>query len=311
MIEVFSFSNGKINVSDNLNNLIGFTWIRCVNPTKSQLKQVTKSSGILEEGLFLSINEDERPRVSVKKCVEIIYRTPYVKKDDIITLPIYFYIHKNVVVTIEKRNDETFEKLSELMKDDGKKVVMKRRVGYFIYYVLDEINDRFLNHTDAIAERVDIIEDQRDISTKSVEKVYDSSVALSYFNQALLANIEVLNSLRKNHSVAFSASDREKFAEVYSDALYILDAARTQREIISNLFNLQSIISSNKLNEFMKRLASLAFVVMIPTLITGVYGMNFIHIPLREHPYGFIITVMFMIVISSLFTMFFIKIDWL
>ena len=311
MIKIFTLRRDKINSIKPNQVGKGMTWIRCVKPDEKTITLLSKISKIPLEEFKESIEEEERPKVSHKKYLEIIYRAPFIERDDIITLPVYFYICKNLIITVEKQPDITLDKISELMKTNKRKFLFRKGQGYFIFYVLDAINDRFLGHIDKIADNIELFQEKRVLSDKETEHIYDSSVALSYFNQALLANIEVLNTLKKSYFKVFKKKDRELFAELYFDALHILDTEKIQREVISNLFNLQSIISANRLNVFMKRLASLALIVMIPTLITGMYGMNFHYLPLKEHPYGFYILALIMLTIVGLTTALFVKIDWL
>jgi magnesium transporter len=105
------------------------------------------------------------------------------------------------------------------------------------------------------------------------------------------------------------ASDREAFADIYFDALQILDTLKIQREMIMNIFNIQSIISSNQMNWFMKKLTALALIIMIPTLISGIYGMNVDNLPFADQGFWFVIVVMFFVT-GMLFFMFK-KFDWL
>ena len=92
----------------------------------------------------------------------------------------------------------------------------------------------------------------------------------------------------------FSLKNKEDFTELYYDALQIFDAAKVQREILLHLFSLQSIISTAKLNEYLNRLTVLALIIMIPTLISGVYGMN-IPLPFMHSPHAFYIVIGFML----------------
>ena len=310
MIKIFTLRKDRINIIKPGQIGRHFVWIRCVKPTEEDIALLSEISNIPLEEFKESIEEEERPKVSHRKYLEIIYRAPFIEDDDLITLPVYIYIYKNLIITVEKQPDKTLTEISEFMSRNKRKFLFRKGHGHFIFYILDAINDRFLSHIDKIADKIEIFED-RLLTDKETEQIYDSSVALTYFNQALLANLEVLNTLRKCYFRVFREEDRALFAELYFDALHILDTEKIQRDVITNLFNLQSIISANRLNLFMKRLASLALIVMIPTFITGMYGMNFIYIPLKEHPYGFYITVLMMLLVAGLITVWFVKIDWL
>jgi magnesium transporter len=93
--------------------------------------------------------------------------------------------------------------------------------------------------------------------------------------------------------------------------LQIIDALKIQREIIMNIFNLQSMILSNQMNAFMKKLTALALIIMVPTLISGIYGMNVSNLPFATSSWSFLFVFGFMILITGTIFFAFKKQDWL
>jgi magnesium transporter len=301
MIEVYTFNKGKNTIKKaDLKNKKGPAWIRVTVPDEQKLKQVSESTGIPIEELQESLEEEERPKVSGKEYLEIIYRAPSVVENELETLPLYFYILENKLVTIEKTSLDIIGDISKSFQKNNKKFLFKKDFSYFVYYVMDKINDDYLAKIERIAARIDIYENfsKKDLTVKDIEKVYDHSVTLSFFNQALIANVEVLNSLRKGYVKFIPRRNRNFFEELYYDVLQILDTQRIQRDAIANLINVYSILASTRLNEFMKKLTIIAIFIAIPTMISGLYGMNFAFIPLSEHPYGFYITTFFIILLT-------------
>jgi magnesium transporter len=286
-------------------------WVRCVKPRLRDLNVLSRISKIPVDEFEESMSEEERPKISVDKYMEIIYRAPYKVRDGIITVPMYVYIKGKLLITIEKRPYEPLTYLSEFMKKNKYKFLFRKPMGYFIFFILDKVNDDFLAQIDKIALKVDTLEGKGSFSEEHIEHIYDSSITLTHFNNALLANLEVLNSLRKSYFRPFNALDRRRFAELYFDVLQIIDTEKIQRETITHLFDLQSVIVSNRLNIFMKRLTSIMAIIMIPTLISGIYGMNFMNLPLKHHDYGFFIMLGIMFLISIMLILLFKFVDWL
>ena len=197
-----------------------------------------------------------------------------------------------MLVTIEKKPLKIFENISENLSKNKNKFLFKKGFSYFIYYVIDRINDDFLMRIDKIADRIDIYENfsKKQMNVKDIEKIYDQSVTLSFFNQALIANVEVLNLLKKGYFKLIPRKDNGLFEELYYDVLQILDTEKIQREVITNLISVNSVLTTTRLNEYMKQLTLIALIIAIPTLLSGIYGMNFVNIPLADHKYGFHIT---------------------
>lgn len=312
MIEVFTFENEKIKkIKLSLINKSRFTWIRCYNPSDESLVKLTKIVKVPGDEFKETLEDEERPKLNSGKYLEIIYSAPYHGEEEVVTLPIYVYVYGNILLTIEKEPHKVFTQVSNKFSHNENKFLFKRGIGHFIFYILDNINDLFLTYIDKIAGRIDLFEEKKYLTKKNFEDVYSLSITLSYFNQSLLANLEVLNSLKKCYFRSFSKSDRQQFSELYYDALHILDTEKIQREVIMNLFNLQNIIITNKLNTLMKKLTALALIILIPTFITGLYGMNFVHMPLTELKHGFYIVLGIMALFSAIAYIIFQKIDWI
>ncbi len=295
MIEVYFFDRAKQVIKKSEVSKISrkLAWIRIVDLDEEKINLLSDYLNIPPEELRESLEEEERPKVSYNKYLEIIYRAPYMINDELETLPIYFYLFKDKLVTIEKKPLKIIDDLSIRMQNNNAKFLFKKGFSYFVFYVIDKINDDFLARIDKIGSKIDIYENfsKKDMSVKDVEKVYDQSVTLSFFNQALLANLEVLNSLKKSFSRLIPKTDNKLFEEAYFDVLQIIDTEKIQREAVANLINVHSIITSTRLNNFMKRLTIIALIMAVPTMISGIFGMNFLHIPLKNHPLGFYITV--------------------
>jgi len=302
MFEVFAY-NEKNDIIEKLEldakSIKKASWIRIVDPNPEKLKMLSERTGIPQEELQESLEEEERPKVSAGKFLEIIYRAPYTIDSELETLPVYFYMFEDKVITIEKKPLKGISDLSKKMSQNKSKFLFKKGEAHFIYHIMDLINDDFLSKIDKIASKIDLYENfsRKELTIKDIEKVYEQSVTLSFFNQALIANVEVLNTLKKGYFKLIKSKDKTLFEELYYNVLQILDTEKIQREAVTNLINVHSIITSTRLNNFMKKLTTIALIVAIPTLFSSIYGMNFLHIPLYNHPYGFyIITGMMMLI---------------
>ncbi|MBC8500842.1 MAG: hypothetical protein ISS25_02190 [Nanoarchaeota archaeon] len=312
-MEVFYF-NGKNVVSDydfqrlDKDKLI---WIRVVGNKEEKIQRIAEFTKVPFEEFQEFFDSDERSRLEQGRFLELIYQVPFLDKGEITTAPVNIFLINNIFITVEKERIITIEKIASLMRKRKLKFLFKSSIGEFLYYFLDKINDDFLLTIDKIANLADVLEGKEgDVSSKQLMKLYNYNVTLTHFNQALLANMEVLVGLRKSYFKKFTKHNLEMFSDLYYDKLHILDTEKIQREVISNLFNFQTVVATHKLNNFMKKLTSLALIIMVPTFITGLFGMN-LKIPLADSDYGFAIVFGLMILVAGMFFAIFKKTDWL
>ena len=310
MIEIFLLKEDKIERHEYSESLVldlkGSIWIRCLEPSEKDIESLSLLTKIPPDEFKDTVEGDERSKVSVNKHIEIIYRTPAIFEDEVITIPLYIFAIGNIIATIERRPNKVLADLSKALIENKRKFLFKKPGGYFIFYVLDRINDEFLYFIDKISIKIDLFREKRALSKESIEKIYNTSITLSYFNQSLIANIEVLNELRKSYYKLFEQEDRRHFSELYYDALQILDTEKIQRELLTNLFNMHSTIVGNELNYFMKIVALVALLSTVPTLITNIFAMNVVKTPIVDHPYAFYI-ILGMIIFAALVSYFFFK----
>jgi len=302
----------KVYMKDNLRDLPRnrLVWVRLLKPTAEEIEAVSKKSKIPVEEFEEFIEDEERSRVDYRGYIQIIYQAPLSERGDVTTEAVSVFVANNMIVTTEREPVMAIDKIIKLMGSNRLKFLFKEGPGKFVYEVLDRINDSFFNSIEKISRVAKISKSEDiDVQQKMLLSLYNSNVTLSHFNQAIIANIEVTNSIRKNRFKQFTNADREEFLELYHDLLQLLDTEKVQREVITSIFNFQTVLSSYKLNNFMKKLTSLALIMLIPTLISSVYGMN-VNLPFAKMASGFwIITALMFLLTGSVYFLFK-KIDW-
>ena len=308
MIKVFKSLNGsvkevdtaKIDLKKAMNKRLGtrqqeVIFVNCYKPNEAALKELSRLVGFEVQDLKELLTEEVRPRIEEdddNNLFLIVFRAPFYEDvDEIITAPIAFFIKGNVIFSLCNYKIKSMGGVLKALQAGKMSFLFKKQVGYFLFYLLDKINDEYLNIMNKIGDTSEIIKDKGDSFSKvMIEKIDSLNTTLIYFNRALLGNAEVITILKKGRFTPFKKFNNEYFDDLYFDALQLLDLEKIQRDVITSIFNFQSALSSFELNKFMKRLTMLALIIAIPTLLTSAYGMNFKVIPLQNHPYGFYIT---------------------
>lgn len=303
MIEIFYLDpvDGQIK---NFQKFIEFdkkdaTWVRLVDPSDEEIEDIARYTNIAKEEFADFLEDEERSRIEQGKYLQIIYRTPIKKNNEITTASFTLFFMGHMFITVERDNTYVFERLAGLFRAGKLKLLFKKSAGYFVYYTLDKINDEFLKSVHSIGSTIDKHKmELENYSEKQLKEIYSLNISLSHFNHALVANMEVLNTLRKSYLKVFNKIDLQRFSDLYYDVLQIIDTEKIERDVLSTMFNFQTIIASYRLNQFIKRLTSLTLLVAIPTLIASFYGMNVINLPFANHPWGYLIIFIGMFTIS-------------
>ena len=101
------------------------------------------------------------------------------------------------------------------------------------------------------------------------------------------------------------------FCHVRGHVLRATDFLDNLRDILSSALEAHLAVVSNRLNEIMKRLTSWGAIILVPTLIAGIYGMNFHHIPELRWAFGYPFALGLMLISGALLYRAFNRRGWL
>ena len=146
---------------------------------------------------------------------------------------------------------------------------------------------------------------------KVVEDIFTVKKTLIFFHRALSANREVITSIEKEYLTDIEKKHVKQFRSLYNDVIQLIDIVSTYRDILTGTLDLYLSSVSNNLNMVVKKMTSLTIIIMIPTFIATIYGMNFKFMPEVNLPYGYFL-VWGIIVLSGIGSyLYFKKMDWI
>jgi len=127
------------------------------------------------------------------------------------------------------------------------------------------------------------------ISSEMSENAFCPLKSLVYFTTSLRSNEVVLEKMLRTDQVKKYADDEELLEDVIIENKQAIEMANIYSGILSGMMDAFASVISNNLNIVMKLLATITIVLSIPTMIASFFGMNFVNIPLGNHPHGFYI----------------------
>jgi len=321
MIRVYKFQKGGVkagSLSDLGNTSI--CWAECINPSEKELKDISEKAKININELKNVLDEEERPKVSdLQNYSLIIVRAPLVEHDEIQTTPVSIFIskNKNNVITITLTEISSIEKLKQRVT--SKKIdLYDKGISFFTYRLLDEILNTYFSILDNVEEKIDMIEDSviENPDNVTVKNIFSVKKTLIFFHKALTANREVIASIEKEYVTDIDKKNVKRFRALYNDITQLIDTEGTYREILTGTLDIYLTSVSNNLNQVMKTLTIIASFVLVPTLISGIYGMNFslnspYNMPELAWKYGYIFSLGLMLFSVIVTYAYFKKKGWL
>ena len=181
--------------------------------------------------------------------------------------------------------------------DDARNAALRRGSppGLCLHVVVDEIAERFLTMVDGFDESIDELEDHvRDWpSTDIRERISSIRHDILHVRRVLVPTRDAARAVLDNRveldgdESLFPREIELHFADAYDKLLRATDGLDLSRDLLAGVRDFHQAEVANDQNEVMKRLTVVASILLLPTLIVGLYGQNFKHMPELEWSQGY------------------------
>ena len=166
----------------------------------------------------------------------------------------------------------------------------KPEEGFLLWAIFDVIVDRYFDTTDTIDDRLDVVEEQvfgSDGQAGVPQGVFALRRDLSEFRRAVAPMREVVDAITRKEVTFVCDEAITFFRDIFDRTLRALDFIETQRDLLTSLLEADLAVISNRLNDVMKKVTSWGAILLGATLIAGIYGMNFRHMPELDWEFGY------------------------
>jgi magnesium transporter len=189
-------------------------------------------------------------------------------------------------------------------------------VGFLVYTLLDEIVDGYFDASDHAEERLEELEDRIFSEVPANEReiqreMFEVRRRLLRFRRAVVPLREVVAALLRKEVTWIEDHDVVLLQDVYDHVLRAIDLVDSARELMGNAVDAHLAIISNRMNSVMKKMTSWGAILLGSTLIAGIYGMNFEHMPELHWRFGYMFALGLMAAITIVGYRYFKSKDWL
>jgi len=179
---------------------------------------------------------------------------------------------------------------------------------------MDFIVDQYFPLVDAFEDKLAALEDNifsQTLTRETTERIYQLKRDLLEVKRAVVPLVDMCNRLVRADVALIPDDARVYFRDIYDHAIRINEMIDTLRELLTTALEANLSLISVSQNEAMKRLAAWAAIIAVPTMIAGVYGMNFKFMPELEWSWGYPVTMMVMVGVCAFLYYRFKRAGWL
>jgi magnesium transporter len=291
----------------------GFAWIGLYEPTRDEFDSVAGEFGLHPLAVRDALRAHQRPKVERygETLFVVIKAARYVEEKEVVEFgEVHAFVGPDFVVTV--RYGETNE-LQEVRRSlEGRPDLLRKGPYAVLYAIMDRTVDDYVPVVDGLANDIDeieveVFESQPDVS----RRIYELSREVIRFHQATQPLAGTLESLTQEETSDIDREVRRYLRDVQDRVLRVTDQAQGFRELLQNILSVNLTLASVNQNDQVKKISAWAAILIVPTLITGIYGMNFDFMPELHWAYGYPVALLLMLTISLILYWGFKRRGWL
>lgn len=332
------------------NNDGGVLWLDIKEPTDDDFRMLEAEFGFHPLAMEDLKERDQRPKVvEYENYVFIVvhewHPASEAQREDM-TQPcveksaeINAFVGKNFIVTLHTGDSAGLRDARK--RWESNRDLQRQGPYYLLYLLLDSVVDDYFPALDAYDDRIDDLEQmvlkpadqQESILRRSSKEAPDARSPLS----ALIALRRDLLTMRRyvaplrdavnvllRHVESVQDDDRAEqqrrdraralfayYQDVYDHTIRVVDTIDTYRDLLSGTLDAHLAVASNRLNEIVKVLTSVSIILMTWATVSGIYGMNFTHMPELHWRFGYFYALGLMVVLGVIEWIYFRRRRWL
>lgn len=303
-----------------------FLWIDATAPTPDEIAALAKRFKLDPQVLEDLSSNEERPKLhDYEHYLYVVWHQVALQMDatahlgdehrpEIELLEIDCLLGADWILTLHPRPIETFDLIKTRWK--RRPDWMRDGPGQLLYELMDGVLDTYFPILERLDGRIDVFEDRlynnstRDGGSNSgslSSEIFALRRVLLQIRHVAAPTGEVVSTLMRRDSEV-GGKHFAAFQDLHDHAARILSNIDTYRDILSGALDANLAIESNRMNAVMKRLTSYSIILLLPSLIAGIFGMNFGDMPIER---GFFAALIAMGAVLFALLMFFKRKGWL
>ena len=291
-----------------------FVWIGIHDPAEGDLDRLQELFGLHELAVEDAHVAHQRPKIEdYDQGFFIVLRTAhYHEAEEIVHFgEIHLFAGRGYVISV--RHGPGSELSSARQRLEARPDLLRLGAASAVWAVLDKVVDDYLPVVDAMEDDVEEVE--KDVFDDDVpaptQRIYHLKREAIEFHRAVAPLLSPLEALESGTFERVPDELRSFFRDVADHSRRVDEQVTAQRELLNSILQANLALVGANQNEVVKKISSIAAIVAVPTLVTGIYGMNFTHMPELNWRYGYPLALGVMAILVSSLVVFFKRIDWL
>ena len=291
----------------------GFAWVGLYEPTEEEFDSVAGEFGLHELAVKDAVNAHQRPgaeRYGDTFFVVLKVARYLEEKETVEFGEIHAFVGKDFIVTV--RHGEASEPGEARRRLEGDSGLLRRGPTAVLYTLMSLVVEDYGPVVEGLENDIDEIEVEVFSGNPDVSRrIYELSREVIQFHQATYPLAGALGSLTEDDTHDIDPEVRRYLRDLQDRVLRVTERVEGFRELLANILSVNLTQISIDQNNQVKKISAWAAILVVPTLITGIYGMNFEYMPELNWLLGYPLSLLLMLTISLILYRTFKRSGWL
>jgi magnesium transporter len=307
----------QADISDYITRPDCFVWVGLVDPTPEEIDDMAQEFGLHPLAVEDARKGHQRPKIEeYDECLFVVLHTIEPQGEspdaDLSLGEVDIFAGPNYVLSVRHKTRKGF--IDVRARAEREPELLKQGSGFVLYALMDAVVDRYFPVLSNLEWELERAEDQLFDETSSrdkIEALYALKRRLMILRHAVTPLMESLGKLYGGRVPKVTSGLQEYFRDVYDHLTRINAEIESIREMVTTGIQVNLALIGLSDNEVTKRLAAYGALITVPTLIAGIYGMNFRHMPELEWASGYPLAIAVLVAIDALLFWRFRRAGWI
>jgi magnesium transporter len=306
----------KAEISDYLAQPDTFVWVAIKDPEPGELDEMEAEFDLHPLAIEDARHGHQRPKIEeYGSQIFCVLRTVQMKGEEIQCGEVDIFVGSNFILSVRHETEPGFQAVRDRAESEPE--LLKHGAGFVFYTLMDNVVDRYFPVVDALETELEKIEDgifegeAGENARATIKALYQLRHRGMTLRHAVEPLIEAMHKLFGGRVPLPCAQTQEYFRDVYDHLLRVSTQLDGLRDMVNTATQVNISMISLQENQVTKRLAAYAALLAVPTMMAGIWGMNFKHMPELDWTWSYPVVLGAMGVIDALLWRRFRRIGWL
>ncbi|MBA3440852.1 MAG: magnesium/cobalt transporter CorA [Pyrinomonadaceae bacterium] len=268
-----------------------FIWIGLHEPSEETLRQVQQEFGLHDLAIEDAHRAHQRPKLELYgDSIFVVLRTAQMnsKERQVNFGETHIFLGARYIVSVRHGSSLSYRDVRSRCETTPR--LLGKGPGFALYALMDSIVDQYFPIVDGLEQELQALEDKifaETFSRETTSQIYNLKRELLEVKRAVSPLIDICNRLMRFDLDVIPEDTRPYFRDVYDHTIRINEMVDMLRELLTTALEANFSLISISQNEVTKRFAGWAAIIAVPTMIAGIYGMNFEFMPELGWRYGY------------------------